>query len=103
VDFQADDGLVLREHFGREGRFLWSGFAMGTKIIASGGRLDRFAKRGEEAFGKSEAGEEQGAGAYRASRHECSRKRGCGNGSRPKRPVAGVVDSAEELPDGENW
>jgi len=36
VDFQADDGLVLREHFGREGGFLWSGFRHnGTKIIAS--------------------------------------------------------------------
>jgi hypothetical protein len=26
VNFQADDGLILREHFGREQGFLWSGF-----------------------------------------------------------------------------
>jgi len=50
VDFQADDGLVFRQDFGGDGRFLWSGFRHGgTKIITlAQTRQGRGARAGEE-------------------------------------------------------
>jgi len=100
VDFQADDRLVFREHFGREGRFLWSGFRHnGTKIIASAGGPDRFAKRGEEAFCKSEAAEEQG-GIQGVAGQSVPEKGDAGDVA-GEEASGGVWIAAEELPDGE--
>jgi len=95
----SDDGLVLREHFGREGRFSGVDFAIWNEDYSISGSSDRFAKRGEEAFGKSEAGEEAGRHTGRR-RPECSRKRGFGNVA-GEEASGGVWIAAEELPDGE--